>query len=244
MINRVTLKRFSTFADLTDSETAALRNMLGPAIDHSAGRYIRQEGEPVGSVFFLHDGWAVSYGTLPDGGRQVLKVHLAGDILGAPSVGLQYAGETLRSLTDVVVSVVPLTALRDIFETMPRLAMLFFLAAQEERLILMDRLMSIGRQRGVVRLAAFLLHVYDRLSIIGKARKDCFELPMSQELIGDVIGMTVVHANRMFSELEARGLVMRKARHIHFPDIPLIRKFAAQPQRQVARNALWLPSQR
>lgn len=219
----------------------ALRDLAGPAVLFPANKPIRYEGDPVEKLYLLQEGWVVSSASLADGARQIFKVHFPGDILGAPSLAITNAAETLRALTDTLVCSVSIAGLSGIFAQFPRLAMLFFMSAQEERLILMERLLSVGRQRGVKRLAAFLIHVFDRLAMIGLRRDNAVDLPMSQELIGDVIGLTTVHTNRVFSELERRSLIERDGRRIVFCDVDGLRELAGLPPRQFVRNPAWLP---
>ena len=56
-----------------------------------------------------------------------------------------------------------------------------FLTAQKERVLLMDRLTSVARTTAMQRLAAFLLHVYDRLKTVENLDEPMFERPLSQE---------------------------------------------------------------
>ncbi|MEG8024690.1 helix-turn-helix domain-containing protein [Sphingomonas aurantiaca] len=44
-----------------------------------------------------------------------------------------------------------------------------------------------------------------------------YELPMSQEQLGDALGLTAVHVNRTIKSLEADGLISRNRRRISFP---------------------------
>jgi CRP-like cAMP-binding protein len=46
-----------------------------------------------------------------------------------------------------------------------------------------------------------------RLRAIGAASADSFVMPLSQEGIGDVIGLSGPHVNRMLAELKREGLI-------------------------------------
>lgn len=208
----------------------------------AANTVIRHEGDAANHLYMLHDGWVIASAGLSDGSRQVLKVHFPGDVLGAPSLPFSCSAETLRTLTSPVVATVSKAGLAEIFVSLPRLAMLFFLAAQEERVFLMDRLISVGRLRASKRLAAFLLHIYDRLCAMGVSDGAPIDLPMSQEMIADVLGLTTVHTNRVFAQLEMRGLIARRGRIIEFPDIMAVRRFSGIPTRHIVRNQNWLPA--
>lgn len=201
---------------------------------------IRREGAPTREVYFLVEGWAACRIETATGDQQIAKVHLPGDILGAPSLALAKAGETLVALTRASVDVIPATRLGALFSTSPRLAAALFFAAQQERVFLMDRLASIGRTSAAQRLVAFLLSLYDRLMKIDPDRGARFELPLSQKQLADVLGITTVHANRTFRQLDQTGMIRRSGREVALEDVAELRRFCGMPQRDFRKIRSWL----
>ena len=57
-----------------------------------------------------------------------------------------------------------------------------------------------------------------RLDAAGLGERCNYELPMSQEQLGDCTGLTAVHVNRMPRGLEDDGLISREARAVRIPD--------------------------
>ncbi|EIZ77914.1 Crp/Fnr family transcriptional regulator [Novosphingobium sp. Rr 2-17] len=51
-----------------------------------------------------------------------------------------------------------------------------------------------------------------------------YELPMSQEQIGQATGLTAVHVNRMLKMLHAAGLIERSWRNVRFPSWEKLRE--------------------
>jgi CRP/FNR family transcriptional regulator, anaerobic regulatory protein len=233
--------RFSALANLSHEEEAALKGLAERKLSFSAKRIIRLEGEAP-RIFLLLDGWAASFVALLDGRRQFLKLHLSGDVMGAPSLPLLKAADSLIALTDCTIAEVSKAALATMFEQHPRLAMVFFLAAQQERIILMDRLISISRTNARQRVAAFLLHLQERLSACRNERVDSFELLLTQEQIGDMVGLTSVHVNRVLRELTEAGCIRRTRRWVFLIDLPFLRSLSGLPERKLDQDAAWLPS--
>jgi len=64
-----------------------------------------------------------------------------------------------------------------------------------------------GRRSPLERVAHFLLETHFRLKAVGCASEDSFDLPFSQETIGDAVGLSAPHVNRMLSELRHQGLI-------------------------------------
>ena len=57
-----------------------------------------------------------------------------------------------------------------------------------------------------------------RLQAIGSATSNSFVMPLSQEGIGDVIGLSAPHVNRMLAELRRDGLIAMKGQEIGILD--------------------------
>lgn len=58
--------------------------------------------------------------------------------------------------------------------------------------------------------------------MVGRADANGFELPFSQEVLGDALGLSVPHLNRMMSQLRFEGLITFASRRVEFPDLAAI----------------------
>lgn len=244
MLDDFPLHRFEEFGALTCSERRALADASEPPVQIRRRANIRHEGiKPVG-FFLLCSGWATSAHTLPDGGRQNLKVHVPGDALGTPSMCMVQTVEELSALTDVTVSHVSLSRFASLCEAHPRLAMKVMLSVQLERVALMDRLSSIGRTSAVQRIAALILDLLERLKPVGQVHGDTFSMALTQEEIGDIVGLTPVHTNRALKALTEEGLISRRGKEFKVVDLQQLAAVAAMPTRHPHVDAPWLPQAR
>lgn len=238
------LNRFTDMAALSDAEQKRLRSLGDTPILYKRAATIRAEGDPAPCIYLMLEGWVLASMVLPSGARQVTKVHLPGDILGTPSMALTSAAETLTALTDCLVAPVPLTRMRDLFVDHPRLAALFLMAVQIERIALMDAMAAMGKTDAREQIITFILDLHDRLARLGKAPGGAFELPMTQEQIGEKLGMTSVHLNRSLRVLDAEGLLTRTGRLVRLNDIETLRGLSQLPRRQLRTDPEWLPESR
>lgn len=235
-------RRFAAFVDLTPREEAALKELAAPTTDYARNQIVRHEQDPVDGVYFLVSGWALTSASFAGGQRQILKIHLPGDIMGAPSLALSRAAETIAAATEASISRISFQKLGQIFSEFPRLAMLFFLAAQEERVQLMDRLMIIGGRTARESLAALLVYLHDRLPKSMRGGLPSFEVPLTQSQLGDFLGIHAVHVNRMLRAFESEELIVRNAKWISLPRIADLRCIVGLPRRQLIEKPSWLPS--
>jgi CRP-like cAMP-binding protein len=63
-----------------------------------------------------------------------------------------------------------------------------------------EHLIDVGRRTALER-AHFLLEVLTRLQAIGLADERSYRMPLTQELIGDALGLSVPHVNRTLRRL-------------------------------------------
>lgn len=235
------IHRWQAFANLTADEQHALVALADTEMERRAGEVIRTEGELVSGFYLQLRGWVASSVMLGSGARLIQKVHLAGDMLGTTSMVLPRAADTLTTLTDTTVAFVPFVKLRAIYAGFPRLAALMTFAAQVERLALMDTLVVTGRASAKEQVARLLLDLHARLTPLGAVDHDAFDLPLTQEVIGDLTGLTAVHVNRKLRELREDGVIEREGSRVHIVDLPALRALSPIGPRRVQFEPAWLP---
>ncbi len=201
MVLEPQLSRIAKYGPLTPEEVAAFEAMAGPAKRYARGQVIRYRGDPRPDVYVLLCGWLACSVTFDDGRRQIVKIHLPGDLVGVPSFAASVASETVHALSDAVVAPIALTEFGHLFRNHPRLAAILFLACQEERVILMQRLAWASRTRAIRRVAELILSLHDRVRVSQPDLRAAMFAPLSQEEIGDATGLTVVTVNQSLREL-------------------------------------------
>ena len=238
------IHRYEAFAALTPGEARALAELGDGEVVRRRGEIFQREGEATNG-FHLHvRGWVTSSIVLRSGNRLIQKVHLPGDMLGTPSMVLPEAADTLTAVTESVTAFVPYERFGKLYETFPRLAALFTIATQMERLALMDALAMTGNASARERMARLLVDFHTRLSPIDLVVDDGFHLPLTQEIIGDLLGLTAVHVNRTIRGLEEEGLLARQGHRFQLLDLPALRRLSSLPPRRPQCEPNWLPPAR
>jgi CRP/FNR family transcriptional regulator len=221
--------RLASFASHTAVDLAAFALITGPSREVRRGAVLRHQGDPSPDVYRLTQGWLVCSLATAEGGRQITKIHLPGDLVGMPSLAASEGAETIAALTDAVIEVVPLEAFSRVCREYPRFVMMLFLWSQEERIRLMHQLTLVGQAQGERRMAAFLLTIYHRLLLNIPETGSSFALPMTQGDLGDATGMSVVHANRSIKALRQRELVAIHDGVVTILDLDALQQFAGTP---------------
>lgn len=201
------LQKLGLALDLSEEECAFLGDLQGPVHTVAAGRQIVVEGEIYNDIYFLHDGWAFRSKMLPDGRRQIFSYVIPGDVIGLRASLLDFSDDTVEALTDCKISSFSLARLYDACREHPRLVIALMWSAAREQSMLGEQVMRLGRRNALERVSHFFLELLRRLQIVDEAGRRSFELPLTQELIGDTLGLSIVHVNRTLKKLRQRGLV-------------------------------------
>lgn len=234
--------RLNAFGALEASELADLRAAAGPERVLGAEDTLWREGDRLPGLSLLVEGWAASTMSFGDGRRQMLKIHLAGDVLGMPSLAMTAAAETLVALSPVRVRSLPLYSLGHLFESHPRLAAMLFLVSQEERVHLMDRLASVGRTGATQRLAAVIVHLRDRVERSFPDTGDSFRLPITLEDLADLVGLDTGRTRQALDALREENLAGWSGDRMTILDLDALRRLSDLPARQVVDDPAWLPA--
>ena len=79
-------------------------------------------------------------------------------------------------------------------------------------------MLNIGRRNARTRIAHLFCELAARMDKPDIAPGQTYKLPMTQEQLGDAIGLTAVHINRMIKELKKEGLIVISKNTITIPN--------------------------
>ncbi len=203
---------------LRDSDARLLARLEEEQVKVSAGQSLRSRGDKVRQLYVVKSGWLFSYTHLPNGSRQVLHLHYPGDIVGLPDIAFDQATCSLTAAGAAVVCPFPKNCLDEIFVRSPRLSALLFSIGMVEHAVLTDRIRIMARMGARERVAHFLLEVVSRLRVTQRGAAEDYEIPLTQELIGDAVGLSNVYVSRSLTQLSRRGLISRNGRRVKLLD--------------------------
>ena len=81
-------------------------------------------------------------------------------------------------------------------------------------------LMSVGRRSALERVAHLLCELQVRLQAVGFATQNGYDLALTQQDLGDALGLSNVHVNRTVHTLRERNLIAWGTRHLTILDLP------------------------
>jgi CRP-like cAMP-binding protein len=176
------------------------------------------DGDEYRNLCFVKDGYAMRYKLLRNGKRQVLNVVLPGDVIGFPVSFFDRSMYSVIALSDLTFSVCPLDAYVQLCYRLPQFGLALSWLAVQEAAIYAEHIVDLGRRTPVERLAHFILEIHARLLAVGRAEAKSFDLPFSQEVMADVLGLSVPHLNRVMQQLRKEKLIASRSRVVDLVD--------------------------
>ena len=194
------------------------------ALPHVVRNYDRNETvvwefEPATHTCVMLSGYSVRSKQVADGGRQIVAVHMKGEMVDLQNSLLDVADHSVQMLTAGKVAMIPREEILKIAFARPQIGRAMWTDTLVEASIFREWLANVGRRDARTRIAHLLCEFSLRLKIAGLGEQTGYELPMSQEQLGDTTGLTAVHVNRTIKRLEGDGLIDRAdPRSIHIGD--------------------------
>lgn len=177
-------------------------------------------------VYTLLDGVLFRYRILEDGRRQVVNFVFPGDLIGLQGALADPLLHGCEALTPATLCVFSRDRMVELFAEQPRLGYdLIWLAAKEES-ALEEHLVAIGRRTAKERMVYLAVFLVERAMATGLDKNGKFEISITQSLIGDTLGLSLVHTNRTLQALRKAKLVDWTLNSISIPDIEAARDFA------------------
>ena len=107
----------------------------------------------------------------------------------------------------------------DLFGRRPRISAALWWSSLQEEAMLRERVVSLGRRDARGRVAYLLCELLWRHAAVGLTDGDVFRLPLTQTELGDTLGLTPVHVNRVLREFRERRLISMQHRMLELLDV-------------------------
>jgi CRP-like cAMP-binding protein len=203
---------------LSAEEQAALRAIAGPRRVVPAGADMVTEGSRATKSTLVTDGYAMRYRLLEDGDRQITAIHVAGDFVDLHSFLLKVMDHSVGALSTCTIVTFDHTELEKITRQYPHLTRLLWLSTLLDAAIHREWIVGLGRLSAFARLAHLICELHVRLKIIGAGDDRGFVLPITQIELGDALGISSVHVNRVLQDMREQELVVWKGARIDIID--------------------------
>lgn len=139
---------------------------------------------------------------------------------------LEHMDHGIGALSDITYAAVSKQKIIDIFDSHPRIAKALWWSTLVDESILRQWLTNMGQRFAYERMAHIFCELWLRMKVVGLAADDEFHLPLTQNQLGDTIGLTPVHVNRTLQRMRNEGLVELDNKRLKICDIEKLKEIA------------------
>lgn len=173
--------------------------------------YIARERETTTHSCLLLSGFAFRHKIVADGARQIMSIHMKGDLVDLQNSFLGVADHSVQALTEAKVAIISRDDIKRLAFERPRVGMAMWFDTLVDASVFREWIANVGRRNAHTRIAHLLCEFSLRLKVAGLGEATNYELPMTQEHIADCTGLTAVHVNRTLKRLEDETLITRRS---------------------------------
>ena len=123
------------------------------------------------------------------------------------SLQLKTMDHSLGTLTPCKLGFIQHDPMRELLRQHPRLTDVFWRDTLIDASIFREWMLGLGRRDAKTRVAHLFCEMVMRLRAVGLEQDNSVPLPLTQNEVGDALGLSTVHVNRTLQELRGENLV-------------------------------------
>lgn len=163
-------------------------------------------------IFVVKKGWVSLCHAVKSRGQDICNVYMPGDIVGIRESFFDNHDITLLALQNCQLEKISVEDIHELFKDCAdvKRAIVSYIMVNDN--ITIERLRSCTHHKAEERVAHFLLEIYARYNFKNMLDSPVFSFPITQEVVGELLGITSVHVSRCMTALEQKKLI-RKSRN-------------------------------
>jgi CRP-like cAMP-binding protein len=201
------VKRLRATSGVSEEGIKAIHALPISVRDYPAERPVVSDGQRATECCLIIRGFCVRSKTTSEGRRQILSIHIPGEIPDLMSLHLRVMDHDLSTLTPATLGFINHEVLQQLYRRQPDLADMFWRDTLIDAAMFREWIVNVGQRPAPARLAHVIVELRERLKVIGRTDGASFEMPLTQEQVGEALGITAVHANRVIKQLRQDGIV-------------------------------------
>jgi CRP-like cAMP-binding protein len=205
--NNAIIRKLQTILSLSDEERAAILALPVDQRELRAHQEIVCEGDRPTRSFVILEGVACASKLTGEAKRQILAFHITGDMPDLQSLHLETLDISIGAISACKVSFIQHADLRHLCGHHTRIAAALWRETLIYASIFREWMTNIGQREALSGAAHLMCEYVARMGAMGLAEDHSCQMPMTQQDLGDAMGISIVHVNRVLQELRRLGLI-------------------------------------
>jgi CRP-like cAMP-binding protein len=213
-----TVRSRALFGSVSEEEVRFTQKYRNKYCAFSAGEVLHQEQDKINYAFTLHTGCLILYNRLLNGNRQILRVVLPGDFVGFSRNSKGKLLYSIEAIMDAKICLFSDDSVSKMTSEHPEIGKRLMDLQLNDVALYQQQLLSLGQKTATESLAYLIMELYTRIKV--QAPEMCNDknnevfFPLNQSDMGDALGLTNVHINRVISTFKKQGLITFKYKRI------------------------------
>jgi len=171
------------------------------------GTDLVHEGDRPNHCCLLIEGMACRYKLLGSGRRQIMSFHTPGDIVDLQSLHVPVLDHDIGVLMPSRIGTIAHRDVHALIRRSDTLMQAFWRDTLVDAAIFRQWIVGLGRRSAYGRIAHLFCEVATKLAMVGLAADRRLDWPITQTELGDALGLTNVHVNRVLQKMRADQLI-------------------------------------
>ena len=220
------INKLRRYTPLPTEDAALLGAQCQTARDFPARHDLVREGDEPGPIFVILSGWACRSKILPDGSRRILSLLVPGDSCEVFAALPRTMDHTLTTLTPARVAIVQRQRFEALVQSRPALVQSFRFHQLACQGTLRAWIINTARRSSIERVANLIMELWTRAEAVGLTSGTVLQFPLTQIVLGEALGLTPVHVNRVLRTLRQSGLLTLAAGRLEIRNLAALAKLA------------------
>lgn len=203
------LRKLRLWVDLDAAHEQALLDLPHTVLVVEKNQSVVREGDAVAHCWLVLSGYCVRLKYVGTGGRQIVSIHMKGDLVDLQNALLGVADHSVQTLVPCKMAKLPIGPVRQLTDTYPAIKDALWNDTLVDGSIHREWVANVGRRDAPSRIAHLLCEFALKLEAVHLGEQLHYELPMTQDQLADATGLTAIHVNRVLRALERDGLIER-----------------------------------
>ena len=210
---------------LEGEELTAFDSIVKHSRKLNRGDFLYRAGDEFNSIYTIRSGSLKTFIIDEEGREQILGFSIQGDIVALDGATLSVYPTTAQALETTYVCEIPFARYMELAAEIPSLYKQLLTQMSHQIRDDEEHTLLLGTKSAEQRLATLLINFSNRYAARGFSKYE-FNLHMSRRDIGNYLSAAMETVSRLFSRLQANGLIEVHGKLVEIKDLAGLQKFA------------------
>lgn len=226
MIGEALLRRLLCIGVLSDEDQRAVRSLKGDIQNVGRQKEILRPGDRPASAIVVLRGFLQRYVDRSNGRRQIVAFYLPTDTPTLETLHISVVDDNLAAAVESRIGIVRHDHLNALINERPNVLHLIWRQTLIEASMAREWMARNARLPARMAMAHLFCEIFLRARSVGLVDFNSCAVPVTQDMLGQALGLTAVHVNRTMRSLRDTGMVDHRGGRLHIDDFERLAKFA------------------